>query len=101
MRSIAAGQGSQGPSSSFPRGNSQQSWQNAWYKAALAKCKNPPQPFTIPGAGRGANTTAAPPEPVLPVPAAIPGVLAAGQSWKVVWIIAIPLITEGYKGRAK
>jgi gluconolactonase len=75
----------QQPSSSFDRGKSLQSWQNAGYKAALAKCKNPPQPFAIPGAGQGANTTAAPPEPAMPAPAAIPGVLAAGQAWKVVW----------------
>jgi hypothetical protein len=72
---IAAGQGSQGPSSSFPRGNSQQSWQNAGYKAALAKCKNPPQPFAIPATW---------------------GTPSARNK-----IIAIPLITEGYKGRAK
>jgi hypothetical protein len=50
----------------------------------LAKCKNPPQPFSIPGAGQGANANAAAPDPVLPLTAAIPGVLAPGQSWKVV-----------------
>src|SRR5215510_3595937 len=75
----------QNPSSSFPRGSSMQNWQNPGLKNVLAKCKNPPQPFSIPGAGQSANTNAAPPDPVLPTTAAIPGVLAAGQSWKVVW----------------
>src|SRR5215510_14901101 len=73
----------QNPSSSFPRGSSIQSWQNPGLKNVLAKCKNPPQLFSIPGAGQSAN--APPPDPVLPATAAIPGVLAAGQSWKVVW----------------
>jgi len=73
------------PSSSFPRGSSLQSWQNPGIKDVLAKCKNPPSPFSIPGAGKSANANAAPPVPALPPTAAIPGVLAAGQSWKVVW----------------
>jgi gluconolactonase len=75
----------QSPSSSFPRGSSMQSWQNPGVKDVLAKCKNPPQPFSIPGAGKSANADAAPPMPALPATSAIPGVLAAGQSWKVVW----------------
>jgi sugar lactone lactonase YvrE len=75
----------QSPSSSFPRGSSLQSWQNPGLKSVLAKCQNPPQPFSIPGAGQAANASAPPPDPVLPPTAAIPGVLAAGQSWKVVW----------------
>ena len=75
----------QSPSSSFPRGSSMQSWQNPGLKTVLAKCKNPPQPFSIPVAGQSANANAAPPDPVLPATAAIPGVLASGQSWKVVW----------------
>src|SRR5580698_1023030 len=74
----------QSPSSSFPRGSSLQSWQNPGLKNVLAKCKNPPKPFGIPIV-QSASTNAAPPEPVLPVTTAIPGVLAAGQSWKVVW----------------
>src|ERR1700689_3661347 len=75
----------QSPSSSFPRGSSLQSWQNPGIKNVLAKCKNPPKPFSIPGAGKSANANAAPPMPALPATTAIPGVLAAGQSWKVVW----------------
>src|SRR6202012_2855851 len=66
-------------------GSSMQSWQNPGLKGMLAKCKNPPKPFAIPGAGKGANASAPPPDPVLPATAAIPGVLASGQSWKVVW----------------
>jgi sugar lactone lactonase YvrE len=75
----------QSPSSKFPRGNSQQSWQNPGHKGVVAKCKTPPQPFSIPSAP-SANPNAAPPEPP-PSPASteIPGVIAAGQTWKVVW----------------
>jgi sugar lactone lactonase YvrE len=73
------------PASGFPRGSSLQSWQNPGIKNVLAKCKNPPTPFSIPGAGQSANANAAPPAPALPATTAIPGVLAAGQAWKVVW----------------
>ena len=62
-----------------------QSWQNPGIKNVLAKCPNPPKPFSIPIAGQSPNSNAAPPDPVLPATSAIPGVLAAGQSWKVVW----------------
>jgi sugar lactone lactonase YvrE len=75
----------QSPSSTFARGSHQQNWQNPGLKAVLAKCRNPPPAFSIPGAANAAAATAAPPEPVLPQPKEIPGVLAAGQSWKVVW----------------
>ena len=76
----------QGPSSSFARGSSLQSWQDPGLKAVLAKCRNPPTPFAIPGAGAAGATPAAPPEPPAPPAAtAIPGVIAAGQTWKVVW----------------
>jgi sugar lactone lactonase YvrE len=73
----------QGPASSFARGSSQQSWQNPGLKDVLAKCKVPPKPFGFPIAQ---NTRPAPPEPP-PPPAstAIPGVIAVGQTWKVVW----------------
>jgi sugar lactone lactonase YvrE len=74
----------QSPSSAFPRGSSLQSWQNPGIKDVLAKCKTPPKPFGIPIA-QSAKTDAAPPAPALPSTTAIPGVLAAGQSWKVVW----------------
>ena len=74
----------EGPAATFNRGSSQQAWQNAGYKTALAKCKNPPQPFAIPCAANPA-TAAAPPAPVLPPTMSIPGVLEARQTWKVVW----------------
>jgi sugar lactone lactonase YvrE len=81
----AAGAASaQSPSSAFARGNSQQSWQNLGLAAVLEKCSKKPQPFRISGDG-DASTAVAPPPPVLPTPAAIPGVIAANHSWKVVW----------------
>jgi gluconolactonase len=61
-----------------------QSWQNPGIKAMLTKCKNPPKPFLI-GGTQPANANLEPPAPVLPSTAAITGVLAAGESWKVVW----------------
>jgi sugar lactone lactonase YvrE len=74
----------QGPASSFARGNSQQSWQNPGLKDVLAKCKTPPKPFAIPVAQN--PKPGPPPEPAAaPASAAIPGVIAAGQTWKVVW----------------
>lgn len=73
----------QGPSSSHPRGSSRQAWQDPGLPAVLAKCKAPPQPFSIP---IQASTSAAPPElPPSPPSTAIPGVIAAGQTWKTVW----------------
>ena len=62
-----------------------QSWQTPGLKNVLGKCRNLPQPFSIPGAGQSANANAAPPDPVLPATTAIPGELAREQSWKVVW----------------
>ena len=80
-----AAQGSQpGPSSAFPRGSSQQAWQNPGLQAVLAKCKVRPQAFSIPIQPSAPN--AAPPElPPSPPSTAIPGVIAAGQTWKTVW----------------
>lgn len=73
----------QRPSSAFDRGRSQQAWQNPGLKAVLAKCKSPAQPFSIPIA---AGAPAPPLDPKAPGPStAIPGVIAAGQDWKVVW----------------
>ena len=84
---VAATASAQKPSSAFDRGHSQQSWQNAGLAAAVAKCKKPPAPFSI-GGGRQAQPADAgpPPEPAMPGPSLeIPGVIAAGQTWKVVW----------------
>jgi sugar lactone lactonase YvrE len=78
----------QGPSSSFDRGSSLQTWQNPGHAALVAGCKTKPEPFRIGGA-QAANApanTAPPPEPPAPPPSTeIPGVIAAGQTWKVVW----------------
>ena len=77
----------QRPSSTFDRGHSLQAWQNPGLPGVLAKCKNPPKPFSIGGGqAASANASAPPPEPAAPPPAtAIRGVIAAGQTWKVVW----------------
>ena len=74
----------QSPSSAFPRGNSLQSWQNSGLPAVLAKCKNPPQPFSIGGGAQAVNTEP-PSAPSPPTSTEIPGVIVAGQTWKVVW----------------
>ena len=74
----------QSPSSAFDRGQSLQAWQDPGYAAVASACSSPPAPFRIGGAG--GNTNAPPPEPpALPEPEAIPGVLAPGQTWSVVW----------------
>ena len=81
----AAGAASaQSPSSAFDRGNSQQSWQNPGLAAVLENARRSRRRSRIGGDG-DASTAVAPPPPALPTPAAIPGVIAAGQSWKVVW----------------
>lgn len=71
------------PSSAFDRGHSLQSWQDPGLGAVLAECANPPAPFAI-GAGQAAADP--PPAPALPPASeAIPGVIAAGATWRVVW----------------
>lgn len=80
----ATGAFAQSPSSSFDRGHSLQNWQNPGMKTVLGKCKTPPKPFGIP-ISQSPSAKVAPPTPALPATHAIPGVLAAGQSWKIVW----------------
>jgi sugar lactone lactonase YvrE len=85
---FAAVAAAQSPSSSFDRGKSLQTWQNPGYAALVGKCARAPEPFSI-GGGNAVNAAASqapPPEPPAP-PASteIPGVIAAGQTWKVVW----------------
>lgn len=82
----------QSPATAFERGASRQAWQDPGLAAVQAKCRLPPPPFGI-GGNRGAAAGAAPasppgppPEPAAPPPSgAIPGVIDAGQTWKVVW----------------
>ena len=77
----------QSPSSDFERGSSLQAWQHPGLPEVLAECRTAPAPFSI-GGGQSTDADAAaePPEPDAPPPAtAIPGVIAAGQSWTVVW----------------
>jgi gluconolactonase len=76
----------QSPSSAFARGSSLQAWQDPGLPAVLAKCQTPPAPFRIGGGAPTAADSAPPPEPPAPpASTAIPGVIAAGQNWKVVW----------------
>jgi len=79
----AAVASAQSPSSAFPRGDSLQAWQDPGLPAVLAKCQNPPRPFSI-GGGSPADA-APPPERPRAVSTEIPGVIAGGQTWKVVW----------------
>ena len=72
------------PSSAFPRGNSQQSWQNPGEPAVLATCKTKPAPFGI-SISTAPQPATPPPDPPVAATTAIPGVIAAGQSWKTVW----------------
>ena len=81
----------QSPSSSHPRGSSLQAWQNPGLPGVLARCKTPP-PLNVERLKQVASANAdpanagQPPEwPPLPASSAIPGVIAAGQNWKVVW----------------
>jgi len=76
----------QEPAASFTRGSSRQAWQNPGLTEVLAKCTVAPKPFAIGGAGAATANPAPPPEPPAPpASTAIPGVIAAGQTWKVVW----------------
>ena len=73
--------GAQSPASSFDRGHGQQTWQNPGYAELVSKCRTPPKPFGIP-----ISKMTEPPTLAFPPPSvAIPGVIAAGQSWKTVF----------------
>src|SRR5690606_13762450 len=72
---VAATAAAQSPSSTFTRGNSLQAWQNPGLPAVLARCENPPRPFSL---GGGQASDAPPPPPPAPPPStAIPGVIEA------------------------
>jgi len=83
---FAASASAQSPASSFARGTGQQAWQNPGLADVLAKCATKPQPFRIGGGAPRPEDLQPPPEPAAPpASTAIPGVIAAGQTWKVVW----------------
>ena len=83
---LAAGASAQSPASSFDRGTGQQAWQNPGTAAVTARCATPPPVFRIGGGAPRPEDLQPPPEPAAPAPStAIPGVIAAGQTWKVVW----------------
>lgn len=84
LSSAAAAASAQSPSSAFDRGAGLQSWQDPGYADVAATCQTPPQPFRI-GGGAPANLGPPPAPPELPTSGGIPGVIAAGQTWKVVW----------------
>jgi sugar lactone lactonase YvrE len=81
---VAATAVAQKPAAAFDRGHSLQAAQDPGFAAVAARCRTTPHP-RLPGGGAAAAGSAAPPAPDLPATAAIPGVLAAAQSWKVVW----------------
>lgn len=81
---VTATAAAQSPSSSFDRGASLQSWQDPGIDAVLDTCSTRPQAFRI-GGGAAPGNSAPPPPPALPTSTAIPGVIADGQTWEVVW----------------
>jgi gluconolactonase len=82
----AAAASAQNPSSSFDRGTGLQAWQNPGLPAALEKCATRPNVRSLESIRRSPGDTEEPPEPAAPAAtSAIPGVIAAGQAWKVVW----------------
>jgi gluconolactonase len=85
LMATAATAFAQQPSSSFDRGQSLQAFQDPALTEIAAQCKTPPAARRAPGGAVNVDNSAVPPPPALPKPEAIPGVLAAGQSWKVVW----------------
>jgi gluconolactonase len=74
----------QQPPAAFERGSSLQAWQDPGFAALTASCKVPPPARAARGAAP-ASANEVPPAPTLPAPVAIPGVIAPGQHWKVVW----------------
>jgi gluconolactonase len=91
---------SQAPAPGQRQGPGVQGPQDARYAAVIAACKNPPPPArgATPGnAAQGQNRGAAAPAPAAPPPqqgpreytvTEIPGVIAAGQRWKTIWMSA-------------
>ena len=81
---LSAAASAQSPSSAFDRGASLQTWQNPGHASLVAGCRTAPAPFGIGGGGSGGSTEP-PPAPTAEPSTAIPGVIAAGQEWQVVW----------------
>jgi gluconolactonase len=79
---LASTASAQQPASAFDRGNNLQAWQDPRYETVIASCETRPAPFAL---GGGAADDSVPPMPDLPRSSAIPGVIAQGQQWKVVW----------------
>jgi gluconolactonase len=83
----AATVSAQAPSSTFARGDSRQAWQDPGLRGVLATCKNPAQPFSIPiqPSSSEQQASAVSVEAGAGAGGGIPGVIAAGQTWKAVW----------------
>jgi xylono-1,5-lactonase len=73
------------PPSAFDRGNSLQTAQDPRLAGIAASCKTPPALRKPRGPTGTAADTTPPPAPELPATRPIPGVLAFGRTWKVVW----------------
>ncbi len=80
----AATAAAQSPASSFDRGDSLQAWQHPELPDVLAACENRPDPFSIGGGAPDPNAEP-PPPPEAPPSSAIPGVIAEGETWDIVW----------------
>ena len=91
MRTIAIGiltlafaaSRAQDPASSFDRGGSLQAWQAPGFADVLSRCASAPEPFGF--AAPEVQDPAPPPEPRVPMSSAIPNVVAADETWTVVW----------------
>lgn len=83
---FAAAACAQQPPSSFDPGESLQAWQDPGLSDVLARCENPPEPFSLGGGGDEESDDAGPPPaPDVPPTTAIPGVIEAGRTWETVW----------------
>lgn len=82
--SCAAAAFAQRPASSFDRGSGLQAWQDPGLADVLAECETPPESFSI-GGGGAADGTEPPPVPDMPTSTEIPGVIAGGETWEIVW----------------
>ncbi|MEO6185608.1 MAG: SMP-30/gluconolactonase/LRE family protein [Steroidobacteraceae bacterium] len=85
LLTLSAAATAQQPSSAFVRGSHLQAFQDPGLAAITAKCRTPPPVRPARGAAATPENSVAPPAPDLPAPTALPGIIAAGQTWTVVW----------------
>lgn len=82
---IALPLSAQNVSDAFDPGYSLQSWQNPQLAKVRANCRNPAPAFAIPAREPQSGLVVPEPRQIVPASSAIPGVIAAGQSWETVW----------------